>query len=150
MLKFVWFLSIILAIPSCKTTVDQESVTQGITGQVLWIEGNQMPGPERTTDPGKAVKREIVIYEALTLDEVEGSMPLFDNIGTEPVKVFKTTDNGKFTIDLLPGTYSIFTREENGQLFANSSDGDGVINPVVVNKNELTELIIKINYNAAY
>ena len=44
---------------------------EGIQGQVFWVSGNQMPGPGKAIPPQQGVTREVVVYKAATLQDVE-------------------------------------------------------------------------------
>ncbi|HAH36991.1 MAG TPA: hypothetical protein DCL81_10860 [Algoriphagus sp.] len=74
---------------------------------------------------------------------------LFQSISGEPITMVTTDEEGRYLLELAPGRYSIFTREEDG-LFANIFDGDGNIQPVTVKKGEWTLLDIVINYKAVF
>lgn len=124
-------------------------VTQGLQGTVYWSEGNMMPGPGKDHQSKKGVEREVYVYKAVKSADTEREEQLFSTVNSELVGKVKTDDNGKFVISLAPGKYSVFTKEEGG-LFASIFDGEGYINPVVVESNEVTEITIDINYKAAY
>lgn len=134
-----------------------EDVTQGIAGQVLWIEGNQMPivideeNPQaaRQRPEPKGVEREIHIYELTTMGDAKGNGVFFSNIQTKLVEKVKTDEEGKFAVALPTGKYSVFVKEEEG-LFANNMDGQGHINPVEVNTDSITPITLEVNYKAAY
>lgn len=122
---------------------------QGIKGVVLWFEGNQMPGFDREPDPGKGIAREIHVYELTRADQSTIAEFFHNNISTKLITIGKSNDEGQFEIQLAPGTYSIFIKEEAG-LFANVFDMNQHINPVKVEAGSFTELIIHVNNAAAY
>ncbi len=136
---------------------DSEQVKQGIAGQVIWIEGNQMPtivdedNPENTRQKPapKGIKREVHIYELTTLGQASSNGPFFSNIQTKLVEKTETDEEGQFAVSLPVGKYSVFVQEEEG-LFANTMDGEGNINPIEVNQDEITPLKLEVNYKAAY
>lgn len=132
---------------ACKSSTAQQ-VTQGIRGQVLWFEGNFMPGPGQS-NKGKPVQREVLIYDLTSMNNVIKEDQLYSEVPSELVKTVETDENGKFSVSLPPGRYSLFTKEEEG-LFANVFDGEGNINPVIVNPGEMTAVTIDINYKAVY
>ena len=127
---------------------DQNS-TQGIKGKVLWMEGNHMPGPGREIPEGKPVERTVLIYPLTNISQAEGNAPMFGAVEHEPIQAVRSNAQGIFTINLPPGSYSIFTKEEKG-LFANFFDGNNNIHPVVVKQGEFTEIVIEVNYMAMY
>ena len=127
------------------------TIQQGVSGRVLWLEGNQMPSIGTATKTGPApVSRTVHIYQLTNNTQIEGQMPLFDAVKTKLVAKVKTDKDGYFQCPLLPGRYSIFTVEEGGKLFASLGDGDGNITPFEVKANEVTKFDININYKAAY
>ncbi len=153
-----YFLSIItipLIVAACSMAT-KSNQPQGITGRVLWLEGNLMPsvGDTTMTDrlAGKPVQRTLYIHEATTPDEtvkVQNSGIFYSEIQTRLVKKVKTDGSGTFRAELPPGKYSIFVQEKDG-FFANIFDGEGHINPVTVEEDKFTEIEIKVNYMAFY
>lgn len=122
---------------------------QGIAGEVLWLSGNQMPGPGKVNSPGLGVKREIYIHKVATLKDTEQRDGFFSEIRTELVTTVTSASNGSFKVDLPPGEYSVFVKEAKG-FFANLFNDKGQINPVVVKPGEFTWLTITVDYEAAY
>lgn len=128
-----------------------KNITQGVQGQVVWLEGNLMPSPEaKNLTTGRPIEREILIYRAVTLDQVSGEPPLFSRISAELVQRVKSNANGDFKCSLPPGIYSVFTLEPQGMMFANSFNGQGFINAIKILPGELTKMKIEVNYKAAY
>ena len=139
---------ILLSLLACSST-KTESNSQGIKGTVLWFEGNQMPGFDRKPDPGKGIAREIHIYEVCKQSEAESDGIFFKNISTKLVAIAESKNDGNFEIDLPPGDYSLFVKEEAG-LFANIFDMYNHIHPVKVETRKYTEVTISVNYKASY
>ncbi|MEO1052454.1 MAG: carboxypeptidase regulatory-like domain-containing protein [Bacteroidota bacterium] len=136
-----------MIISSCKSSEAQGN--QGIKGTVLWYEGNLMPSPQQDPPEGKPVVREMFIYKLTNIGDTKQNEQFFSDIKTELVKTVTTDKNGKFKVDLPEGTYSIFSKEENG-LFANYFDGNNSIAPVQVVSNQYSEIKFRIDYKAAY
>lgn len=127
-------------------------IKEGIIGQLIWIEGNQMPsvGFEGQEIPaGQPVQREVHIYELTKTSQVEQKDNFYTNIQTELVKTVMSDKNGVFKVSLPPGKYSLFVKEPKG-LFANLFDGYGQIMPVEVYKDEVNQIAIQINYMASF
>ena len=63
----------IASINGCKgpQSMFSQGISQGISGVVLWYEGDLMPGIDKPPVEGKPIKREIRIYEATTLKDAE-------------------------------------------------------------------------------
>lgn len=128
--------------------------TQGIIGEVKWVEGNLMPSIGDTTYATRAkgvpIKREIYIYKVTKPDDaVREDGNFYASIRTQLVKKVKSGKDGRFKVKLPPGKYSVFVVEKEG-LFANIFDGDNCINPVTVQANNFTEIQILVNYKAYY
>jgi hypothetical protein len=136
-----------ICIFSCRTG---QTISQGISGKVLWFEGDLMPGIDKKPVEGVPVEREIYIYQPTRADQAEvRDHVFFGEIKTEMVKKFKTSPNGDFKIKLEPGTYSLFVKEPKG-LFANKFNEAGYLNAVEVVKGEITDILIRVDYRAAY
>lgn len=144
---YIWILIIPVALAACKRSAAQSGT--GISGKVLWFEGNLMPGPDTDIPEGLPVEREVWIYEATPLSKTSNTPPLFTNIESELVTKVKSDSTGNFQTSLPPGKYSLFTKEENG-FFANRMDGENIINPVTVEAEKSSHIIIRIDYKAAY
>lgn len=129
--------------------VSVEAQKQGIKGQVFWISGNQMPGPDESRSPQQGIVREVVIYTLVRLPEVKQEGSFFSNIQGQPVATVLSKADGSFKVKLPPGSYSVFVKEING-LFANLFDGDGNINPVTVKAKKYTWITLTVDYEAAY
>src|SRR5690554_222685 len=149
-LSIIFLFLTILAF-SCKSTkID----TQGLRGQVFWLEGNQMPQMaeegKKVDRPGKkGVARTIRIHELTHINQARLGDYLFGDIETPLVAEVETDEQGRFSVELPVGKYSVFTVEESGY-FANIFDLDSYINPIEVEKGEWTQADILVNYEAAY
>lgn len=131
---------------------------EGVVGIVTWQEGNQMPMITEEVKEGKKnkrvtigdpVKRTVRVYPLIKISDVTLENGLFQSVAAQPITEIETDENGRYSIKLSPGRYSILTVEEGG-LFASIFDGDGNIQPVTVKENEWTLLDIVVNYKAAY
>jgi hypothetical protein len=153
-LKFGVILFLLLFCISGCVSQRPTSGRQGITGEVIWVEGNMMPTIGDTSytlrSAGNPVQREVYIYKAVKLDDTiihDGSF--FKSINSDLVEKVETNREGKFRVYLAPGQYSIFVLEK-GQLYANTFDGDNYVHPVTVEPSKFTEIKILINYKAYY
>jgi hypothetical protein len=122
---------------------------QGIKGQVFWLNGNQMPGPGKSSAPGYGVVREIHIYNAATLTDTQQENGFYSAINTSFVTKVISRPDGSFTVKLPEGRYSVFVKEDKG-LFANLFDGKGCINCVTVRPRKYAWVTITVDYEAAY
>jgi hypothetical protein len=122
---------------------------QGLKGQVFWVSGNQMPGPESILSPNQGAVREILIYELTSFKDVTQVGPFFRDIKTKLVANVTSKPDGTFKVKLMPGAYSVFTKEKNG-LYANLFDEKNNINPVTIREGQYAWKTISIDYEAAY
>jgi hypothetical protein len=140
---------------SCSIIKDgKPTISQGVFGRVLFLQGNQMPSPDKKTNGGKPVLRKIHIYQLTTLKETVGESPLFTAVKTKLVATITTNKEGYFQCKLPIGKYSIFTEEEADPLkklfFANLFEGNGEITPFEIEVAKVTNINININYKAFY
>ena len=127
---------------------------QGITGTVTWLEGNQMPMVTESGNPAsktaaKPIQRTVRVYPLIKFSDLKIENGLYTALAEKPITEVETDENGKYSLQLSPGRYSIFVVEE-GRLFANIFDGEGNVQPVTVKENEWTLLDIEVNYKAVY
>ena len=150
--KYSLFIFLFSVIFSCKTpqVMLSQGVSQGLTGTVLWYEGDLMPGIDKDPVEGKPVAREILIYELTSLKQAKVRDDYFYyDLETRLVKTVLSDKEGKFVVELEPGIYSVFVKEERG-LFAKRFIQGGHINPVEIHSNELVTIRIRVDYEAAY
>lgn len=137
-----------LLLAGCASVPGQD--TQGISGTTVWVEGNRMPGPETKIPAPDPVQRWVYVTHVVNMDELPAMVDgLYPALPVEPIDSVQTTKKGAFTLSLPAGTYSLFTREEDG-FFANTFDQDGNVNPVTVQENKIQNITIEINYKAVY
>ena len=153
MKKIPLFLLALLLIVGC---VSQKfaSGSQGLKGEVRWVEGNLMPMIGDTTYARRAqgipIQREILVYKPTKVDDlVRLNGSFYSSITTDLVAKVKSGKDGKFMVSLPVGKYSIFVSEE-GKLFANVFDGENHINPVTIHADKYADLKILVNYKAFY
>ncbi|MFZ1808587.1 MAG: carboxypeptidase regulatory-like domain-containing protein [Cyclobacteriaceae bacterium] len=137
---------LIILLSACSSTQPR----QGIKGQVLWVSGNQMPGPGSKKSSNHGVQRELHIYELTTIKEATMSSDgFFSGIKTKLVSTVTTKADGTFKLRLPVGEYSIFVKEDKG-LFASRFDKNNAINPIIIKQKEFAWLPITVDYQAAY
>jgi hypothetical protein len=122
---------------------------QGIVGQLVWVSGNQMPGPDKKPEARQGVVREVHVYELLNQNDVESDGVFIKKVKKPLIKTAVSDSNGNFKVSLPPGSYSILIKEANG-LFANQFDQNNNIQPVIVKETGFSQINIIINYEAAY
>lgn len=131
------------------TSLAANGQKQGLQGQVFWVSGNQMPGPDAVLSPNQGAVREVLIYEITNITDATQVGPFFRDIKTRLVATVTSKADGTFKVKLPAGSYSVFTREKNGY-YANLFDGKGYINPVTIKEGQYAWKTITIDYDAAY
>jgi hypothetical protein len=148
------FSVLLLLLTQCKAMKTED---QGISGKVTWLEGNQMPtiiSDDQKSNPtertkGKPVVRVIKVYPLVNMADARLEDGLFQAIVGDPITEVISDENGDYSLFLPPGKYSLFTVEEEG-LFANSFDGNGNIEPIIIKKGEWVKRNLVINYKAYF
>ena len=112
--------------------------------------GNSTNNTNPNSKKDDSKQRTVYIYAVTTSAQAEGEGPLYKAIHQPLIAKVKTDAKGLFQCKLPPGTYSVFTGEENGQFFASLSNGKGELNPVVVVAGKVTVCDIVVNHKAVY
>jgi len=96
------------------------------------------------------VKRKVFVYELTTFSDVEqiDYTPFYSAINTKLVTIVESDNEGFFQIELEPGNYSLFVKE-NGEFYSNLSSSNGIF-PVVIELNQVTEVRFDIKYKATF
>ena len=131
-------------------TVSEKDIQQGICGSIVWKSGNLMPSPDREPIKAKPVQRELLVYELTNISEATLQDGFYTAIVKSKIKSVKSDVAGKFCLDLPEGEYSLFVKEGDKGLYANSFDGKGNIFPVKVSKDKVSIVVFTIDYQAAY
>jgi len=143
----VSFLLLACQQPSMKS----QQITQGVKGEIRWFEGNMMPAIGESQNTGKPVKRKIYFCKPVKIDKLNlnEETGLYSGIDEFILTSTESDMQGNYEVELAPGKYSVFTKEESG-FYANQVNGEGYINMVEVEKGEITTLDIKITYKASF
>ncbi|MBL0884257.1 MAG: carboxypeptidase regulatory-like domain-containing protein [Chitinophagaceae bacterium] len=146
-------ISAFLTFFACKTTIRSQTgqITQGISGIITELRGNQMPmkgAPENKPHP---VSVTLLVYEPTHLSQVQRveTSALYTAINTRKVASVLSDSTGTFRVALPPGTYSLFV-QQGKFFFANSFDSQNNIQLVTVEANKVTSFNITINSSATY
>lgn len=124
-------------------------ISQGLTGYVYQIKGNQMPSPSKPTSKGRGMACDIYIYEPATITATTGSMPMFTNIKSRLVAHTHSDSTGHYSVKLKAGKYSVFIKT-GFRFFASETDGFGILSPVEIKPGRVTIKNIIFNSKAAY
>jgi hypothetical protein len=127
----------------------------GIEGKVYLLSRNRMPSPpRRPTDTirrpaeGQGIKATICVFGLTNDSEVtrQGTSPWCEAIHTRLIRQVDTDDKGNFTIQLPPGTYSVFTKKDN-LFYASRRDEKNNIAPVKILPGKMTRIDCSIESN---
>ena len=155
--SLVILLTILIAISCTRPQTAQDTVTlapgrisQGVTGKVLFKEGQFAPSGE-ILDNGKVygIERQIFVYELTNIKDVDAAEDDFvKHISTEVIDSMVSDKHGNFSKELPEGKYSVFIKESN-RLYSKIGDNDYYM-PVTVFKDSSTNIIIEVDYRASY
>lgn len=136
---------------SSAKNLDPSVISQGITGQITAVNGNQMPmkGAERAAPKG--IQTTVLIYEPTHISQVtrSGTSAFYTTIGTKPVASVVTDSTGTFTLSLPPGSYSVFIKQGK-QFYANLFDSQNNIALFVVEAGKLTRVNLSVSSSATF
>jgi len=126
---------------------EKVSISQGLWGDVWFWRGNFQPVNFGEICP---VKRKIFIYELTTLDDVEqiDFTAFYSEIKTKRISSVRSDENGFFQLKLVPGTYSLFIKE-NGNFYSSSFKNEGIF-PIEIKEGEVTSVRVDITYEAVF
>jgi hypothetical protein len=137
---------------SCKSAKTQQvaTISQGITGIVEQISGNQMPRIGREPDKPRPFPTTVFFYTRTDLTQVlrVEQSPFYTAVHTKLVATVETDSAGRFSAKLPVGNYSVFVQVEK-KFFANSFDIRNNISLVFVDEDKLTDIKILVNHKAA-
>lgn len=148
--KRVKKVKIIKKIEVVPVSTTEKDIQQGICGSIVWKSGNMMPSPDREMPKSKFVQRELCVYEITNISEATLQNGFYTAITKSKIKSVKSDAEGKFCLDLPEGEYSLFVKEGDKGLYANSFDGKGNIFPVKVSKDKVSIIVFTIDYQAVY
>ncbi|MES2004692.1 MAG: carboxypeptidase regulatory-like domain-containing protein [Bacteroidota bacterium] len=142
-----------LASVACSSSKKANSsvITQGITGKVTELTGNQMPmvgAPPRT---GRPLMATVFFYEPTNTSQVTriGASPVYTAIQTKLVASVETDSTGNYTVALPVGSYSVFVKQGK-EYYANLFDTNNNIALFVVEEGKLTKFNISVNNKAIF
>lgn len=136
---------------NCHHASGQSKITEGLSGKVYELTGNQMPSPDVKPAEPKGVKTTVYIYELTNLNQVirKNNEPFYESIHTRLVTTVESDSAGKFETALAPGNYSLFVKREN-LYYANEFDGNNNIQSVEILPGKMTTKDIRISYRASF
>lgn len=128
------------------------TITNGIWGTVANMEGNCMPmvGPGSTCKTC-TVQRKIQVYPYTLKGNATltaGEFVFYDSFNSTLIQEVNADAEGFYEMSLPAGTYSVAI-VENGKLYANSTDGNGGLNPVTVSNGRI-KFNVTMTYKAVF
>lgn len=131
-------------------TVSKPKFTQGVQGRVTLSVGNLMPSPDAPPRQPRGYKGvNVCLFNPLVLGQnVEGSGPIFPK-DYKPHYCTQTDSLGYYQIQADTGIYTLMVEVPEGW-FANSFDGRGFVQHVIVTENRKSTLDVDVNHNATY
>ena len=140
----------ILACSSVKKA-NSSAVTQGLTGQITEVLGNQMPMKGGPPVIPKGIATTVLIYEPTNISQVRrmGTSPSYTAIQTKLVASVDTDSTGNFTIALPVGNYSVFVKQGT-QFYANLFDANNNIALFTVEEGKLTQVKLSVSAKASF
>lgn len=126
-------------------------ITQGITGYITEAIGNQMPMKGEPLPTARGILTTVLVYEPTNISQVSriGTSPIYTAINTKQVASVKTDSTGAFTIELPPGSYSLFVKQGK-QFYSNLFDVNNNIALFTVEEGKLTRADLKVSSRASY
>lgn len=123
------------------------TIKQGVWGDVWFWSGNFMP-----VGRGEIcqVKRMVYVYELTTISDVEkiDDTPFYSAINTNLVTIVESDNEGFFQIELGPGNYSLFVKED-GKFYSNLFYSNGIF-PVYIELDKVSEVRFDITHKATF
>jgi hypothetical protein len=155
-MKHILFWAVTLAAAgfACSSAKNSQSQTptQGLTGRITEVTGNQMPMQGTRPKTPKGVLTTVYIYEPTNLSQVaqvKDSPAEYTAIHTKQVASVITDSTGHFTVALPAGSYSVFVGHKK-RLYANLFDSQNNIALFTVEEKKLTTANLTISSSAVY
>jgi hypothetical protein len=88
------------------------------------------------------------VYEPTNINQVSriGTSPVYTAISTKQVASVETDSTGAFTVDLPPGSYSLFVKQGK-QFYSNLFDVNNNIAVFTVEEGKLTKADLEVSLN---
>ncbi len=127
------------------------TITQGFTGRITGLTGNQMPMKGADPVVPKGILTTVFIYEPTNISQVRqlGTSPTYTAINTKLVASVETDSTGAFTVALPVGSYSVFIKQDK-LFYANLFDANNNIALFTVEEGKLTTVNLTVSSGAAY
>lgn len=135
--------------------LERVRITEGLAGTVIFTEGNCMPQPVDDEEMESSclrypVSRVVQIREYTHRSKTEHQGGGFHtNVQTKLIAKVQTDAAGFFEVDLPPGNYSLFIKEQ-GSLYANLWNSEGFIQAATVTEGDAVFVTLDITHSAYY
>jgi hypothetical protein len=155
-MKHILFWAVAAAVAgfACSPAKNSQSdtTTQGLTGRITEVTGNQMPMQGARSKTPKGVLTTVYIYEPTNVSQVtqvNNAPAEYTAIRTKQVASVTTDSTGHFTVALPAGSYSVFVGHKK-RFYANLFDSQNNIALFTVEENKLTTANLVISSSAVY
>ncbi len=142
-----------LTIWACSSVkkANSSTISQGFTGSITELTGNQMPMKGAPPAVPKGILTTVLIYEPTNLSQVRrlGTAPSYTAIASKLVASVDTDSTGKFAIALPVGSYSVFIKQ-GSQFYANLFDTNNNIALFTVEEGKLTTVNLSVSSRASF
>ena len=143
----------VLALGACSSAKKAHSsgITQGISGTVTELTGNQMPMKDAPLSSPRPVLTTVLVYEPTNLSQVSrmGGTALYTDIRTKQVASVDTDSTGAFRVALPAGSYSLFVKTAKGY-YANLFDTENNIALFKVEEGQVTVARLSVTDKAVF
>ncbi|MFY7651638.1 MAG: hypothetical protein ACOVQE_03010 [Chitinophagaceae bacterium] len=137
----------------CKHPMKQKTtlVKQGIQGNVQLLTGNAMPMKDAPKAVSNGFETIVYIYPLLNLNDIAkfAENGIYKQLPGKHLFAQKTNNKGEFLMHLPEGRYSLFVGYKNG-FFANISNTEGYVQPILIEKQKVANLTITVDADAVY
>lgn len=126
-------------------------ITQGISGTVTELTGNQMPMKGAIPPSPRPVLTTVLVYEPTHVSQVNrvGTTALYTDIRTKQVASVDTDSTGAFQVALPVGSYSLFVKTAKGY-YANLFDTENNIALFKVEEGQVTMVRLSVTDKAVF
>ncbi len=126
-------------------------ISQGLTGKITELSGNQMPLADAPKPVPKGILTTLYVYESTLRSQVQsvGNAPIYTSIATKRVASVDTDSTGNYTVTLPPGSYSLFVKLGD-QFYANLFNEKDQIALFTVEEGRLTTANLTVSVKAKF
>jgi hypothetical protein len=123
-----------------------------VSGKVVRVSGNQMPSPDLSPVEPRGWQTKVYLFDPLTSLDLKsaGTNGVYLIGATSPVKVIETDAEGRFRAKVKSGMYSVLIARDSLTMFTNITDGNGLLNPVRLEKRKKNTIRLEASWDAVH